>query len=49
MSHYVDQLYEEVNREENICNICSRSEMKYLREATEQDHEDLAFIVKEEN
>lgn len=49
MSRYVDQLYKETNRDEHICNICSRSEMKYLREATEEDHENLAFIPKNED
>lgn len=46
-SRYVDQLYRETNQEENICHICSRTEMKYLREATQEDHENLSYI--EEN
>ncbi len=49
MSRYVDQLYEETNQEENICHICHRSEMSFIREATEQDHETLRYIPKEEN
>lgn len=42
-SRYVNQLYAESNSEENICKICHRTKMKYLREATEQDHKELHF------
>lgn len=47
-SRYIDQLKEESDQEEGICHICSRKEMKYLREATEEDHQNLSFILKEE-
>lgn len=36
-SRYYDQLSEEINAEPNSCNICSRSEGRYLREATPDD------------
>jgi len=39
----IHQLEEEATREPNLCNICQRAEVRYLREATEQDHEDMAF------
>jgi hypothetical protein len=47
-SRYIEQLYEEANREEGVCAICHRTEMKYLREATAQDHQDLHFKAKAE-
>jgi hypothetical protein len=46
MSRYVEQLHEETNQEENICHICFRSEMKYLREATAEDHKKLSYVDK---
>lgn len=47
-SRYIEQLERETNQAEGICNICSRTEMKYLREATEEDHETLAFMGEEQ-
>ncbi|MGB8834072.1 MAG: hypothetical protein WCC95_18120 [Candidatus Sulfotelmatobacter sp.] len=49
MSRYVDQLYEETHEKENLCQICFRSEMKYLREATAEDHAELHYIDKVED
>jgi hypothetical protein len=48
-SRYVNQLYEEANQEEGICHTCFRTEMKFLREATEEDHKKLSFIPKNED
>jgi hypothetical protein len=42
-SRYIDQLHAETHQEEGYCHICQRTEMKYLREATEQDHKELSF------
>lgn len=39
----IQQLTEEEKRIPNICTICHRAEVHYLREATEQDHKDLHF------
>ena len=41
LSNELDQLHEEANRIEGICQICSRSKVTYLREATAEDHEAL--------
>lgn len=46
MGRYIDQLYAETNSEEGICKICHRTKMKYLREASQQDHEDLHYGEK---
>jgi hypothetical protein len=48
MSRYVAQLAEETEQEDNHCHICNRSEMKFLREATEADYENLSYIPREE-
>jgi hypothetical protein len=44
---YIDQLYEEGNQEDGVCTACDRMEMKYLREATEQDYKDLHYMNKD--
>jgi hypothetical protein len=49
MSRYVQQLLAETEQEPSMCNICSRSEMTYLREATEEDHVNLAYIPRVED
>ena len=41
---YIDQLYREGNQKENICTVCHRMDMEYLREATQKDHENLHYI-----
>ena len=48
-SRYIDQLYAESNSEENICKICARTDMKYLREASAEDHAMLHYIEREED
>jgi len=48
MSRYVEQLAKETEQEEGVCHICSRSEMRFIREATEEDHHSLSYILPKE-
>ena len=41
---YIDQLYKEGHQEENLCSVCHRMEMEYMREATQEDHEQYHYI-----
>jgi len=49
MSRYVEQLEREANQEEGMCHICARSEMKYIREASAEDHEQLSYIAEKQD
>lgn len=43
-SRYFDQLFVESNQSPNLCTTCHRTEMTYLRDATENDHETFHYI-----
>lgn len=47
LANDIHQLEEEANLEPGLCNICSRAEVRYVREATEEDHEQMPFKQSE--
>jgi hypothetical protein len=42
-SNEIRQLYEESIAEENVCNVCSRTEFSFVQEASLQDHENMSW------
>lgn len=44
----IEQLHQEKNARYGYCNICQRAEVKFIREATADDHEELAWNQRKE-
>lgn len=43
----IHQLEQEAIRNKGICTICHRAKVRYLREASKEDHESMAFMPSE--
>lgn len=48
-SNDIKQIFEESTKDAGICTTCHRTEIKFLREATEKDLENLNYIPQRED
>lgn len=48
-SNDIEQIYKESIQTPGICTTCRRSEVLFLREATEEDHENFYYVPRNED